>query len=102
MGDIDEQLKARTMRFSLDVCALIQRLPNGEPGWTVQHQLAKAATSVTRLPNHPIRVRRYPFSTGRFASEDHSDHEPAYSFAPVRPACSNASRLWQAVTPDPQ
>ena len=34
------------MRFSLDVCALIQRLPTGEPGWTVQHQLAKAATSV--------------------------------------------------------
>jgi four helix bundle protein len=46
MGDIAEQLKARTMRFSLDVCALIQHLPAGEPGWTVQHQLAKAATSV--------------------------------------------------------
>jgi four helix bundle protein len=46
MGDIAEQLKARTMRFSLDVCALIQGLPAGEPGWTVQHQLAKAATSV--------------------------------------------------------
>src|SRR5580765_4247926 len=46
MGEIAEQLKARTMRFSLDVCALIQRLPSGEPGWTVQHQLTKAATSV--------------------------------------------------------
>ena len=34
------------MRFSLDVCLLIQRLPHGEPGWTVKHQLAKAATSV--------------------------------------------------------
>ena len=45
MGEIAEQLKARTMRFSLDVCALIQRLPIGEPR-TVQHQLAKAATSV--------------------------------------------------------
>ena len=46
MGEIAEQLKARTMKFALDVCALIQQLPNGEPGWTVQHQLTKAATSV--------------------------------------------------------
>ena len=46
MGEIAEQLKARTMRFSLDVCALIQHLPSGEPGCTVQHQLARAATSV--------------------------------------------------------
>jgi four helix bundle protein len=46
MGEIAEQVKRRTMRFSLDVCALIQRLPSGEPGCTVQHQLAKAATSV--------------------------------------------------------
>jgi len=34
------------MQFSLDVCALIQLLPAGEPGWTVQRQLTKAATSV--------------------------------------------------------
>jgi four helix bundle protein len=46
MGEVAEQLKARTMRFALDVCALIQRLPIGEPGCTVQHQLARAATSV--------------------------------------------------------
>ena len=46
MGEIAERLKARTMRFALDVCALIQHLPPGEPGWTVQHQLTKAATSV--------------------------------------------------------
>ena len=35
-------------------------------------------------------------------SLDHSDHEPAYSFAPLIPACSSASRLWHAVTPEPQ
>ena len=46
MGEIAEQLKTRTMRFSLDVCALIQHLPDGEPGCTAQRQLAKAATSV--------------------------------------------------------
>jgi four helix bundle protein len=46
MGEIAEELKKRTMRFALDVCALIQQLPHGEPGFTVQRQLAKASTSV--------------------------------------------------------
>ena len=41
-------------------------------------------------------------STGRDGSLDHSLHEPGYSLAPCRPACSSASRFWQAVTPDPQ
>ena len=46
MGEIAEGLKARTMRFALDVCALITRLPRSEPGETARLQLAKAATSV--------------------------------------------------------
>src|SRR5665213_734237 len=41
-------------------------------------------------------------STGRAGSLDHSLHDPAYSFAPRRPACSSASRLWHAETPEPQ
>ena len=57
---------------------------------------------ITRLPNHTILSAAYPFSTGCCGSLDHSDHDPAYSFAPVNPACSNASKLWQAVTPEPQ
>ena len=46
MGQVAEELKARTMRFALDVCALISKLPHSEPAQTVQRQLAKAATSV--------------------------------------------------------
>jgi hypothetical protein len=45
-----------------------------------------------------------PFSraTGRAGSvADHSLHEPGYSVLPGRPACAIASRLWQAVTPEP-
>jgi hypothetical protein len=32
MSEESEQLKARTMRFALDVCALIKKLPRDEPG----------------------------------------------------------------------
>ena len=46
MGDVAEQLKQRTMRFALDVCALIRQFPVDEPGPTAKRQLAKAATSV--------------------------------------------------------
>src|SRR5258705_8243367 len=46
MGEQAELLKVRTMRFALDVCALIKHLPYEEPGPTVRRQLAKAATSV--------------------------------------------------------
>jgi four helix bundle protein len=46
MSEEAERLKERTMRFALDVCALIKDLPPFEPGPTVKRQLAKAATSV--------------------------------------------------------
>jgi four helix bundle protein len=46
MSAIAEELKARTMQSALDVCALISLLPSTEPGPTVPHQLARAATSV--------------------------------------------------------
>jgi four helix bundle protein len=46
MGEIAEGLKARTMRFALDVCELITHLPRSEPGETARLQLSKAATSV--------------------------------------------------------
>jgi len=46
MSEEAELLKARSMKFALDVCALIKRLPRDEPGTTVRRQLARSATSV--------------------------------------------------------
>ena len=46
MSEESELLKKRTMRFALDVCALIKHLPTYEPGPTVRRQSAKSATSV--------------------------------------------------------
>src|SRR5204862_311263 len=46
MSEQTELLKQRTMRFALDVCALIKHLPHDEPGPTVKRQLAKASTGV--------------------------------------------------------
>ena len=46
MSEEAELLKARSMRFALDVSQLIKALPSDEPGPTVKRQLAKAATSV--------------------------------------------------------
>jgi hypothetical protein len=40
MSEASEQLKARTMRFALDICRLIKELPIAEPGPTVRRQLA--------------------------------------------------------------
>ncbi len=44
----------------------------------------------------------FSISTGLAGSADHSLHEPGNSRAPRSPACSSASKLWHAVTPDPQ
>jgi four helix bundle protein len=44
--DQGEVLKERTKRFALDVVELLKALPNTEPGITIKHQVAKAATSV--------------------------------------------------------
>ena len=41
MSEQAELLKARTMRFSLDVCGLLKQLPYDEPGPTVRRQLDK-------------------------------------------------------------
>src|SRR2546428_14159733 len=46
MSEEAELLKARSMKFALDVCALIKQLPYEEPGPTVRRQLAKSSTSV--------------------------------------------------------
>ena len=44
MSQETELLKARTMKFALDVCELCRTLPQSEPGPTARHQLTRAAT----------------------------------------------------------
>jgi four helix bundle protein len=65
MGETAEQLKRRTMRFALDVCALIRELPAFEPGPTVQRQLARAATGVAFNYRATCRARSHADFTAR-------------------------------------
>src|SRR5438270_7341285 len=65
MSDIAEQLKARTMRFALDVCALIRELPDEEPGLTVKHQLTRAATGVAFNYRATCRARSHAEFTAK-------------------------------------
>jgi four helix bundle protein len=65
MGDTADQLKQRTMRFALDVCALIRDLPSFEPGPTAQRQLARAATGVAFNYRATCRARSHTEFTAR-------------------------------------
>src|SRR5207247_7648953 len=65
MSEETELLKQRTMRFALDVCALIKQLPHDEPGPTVKRQLAKAATGVAFNYRSSRRSRSHTEFTAR-------------------------------------
>ena len=65
MSDQSELLKKRTMRFALDVCALIKKLPYDEPGPTAKRQLAKAATSVAFNYRASCRARSHAEFTAK-------------------------------------
>ena len=65
MSEETELLKQRTMRFALDVCALIRQLPHDEPGPTVKRQLAKAATGVAFNYRSSCRSRSHTEFTAR-------------------------------------
>lgn len=65
MSDVADQLKQRTMRFALDVCALIRELPQFEPGPTATRQLAKAATGVAFNYRATCRARSHTEFTAR-------------------------------------
>jgi four helix bundle protein len=72
MSDVAAEMKARTMRFALDVCALIRHLPAFEPGPTVRRQLAKSATSVAINYRASCRARshaEFTAKTGLVAEE---------------------------------
>jgi four helix bundle protein len=68
MSEESEQLKARTMRFALDVCQLIKALPPCEPGPTVRRQLAKAATSVAFNYRASCRARSHAEFTSKIGT----------------------------------
>ena len=59
MSEEAEVLKARSMTFALNVCALIKRLPRDEPGMTVRRQLAKSSTSVAFNYRASCRARSH-------------------------------------------
>jgi four helix bundle protein len=65
MSDVADQLKNRTMRFALDVCALIRGLPREEPGPTVKRQLAKSSTGLAFNYRATCRARSHTEFTAR-------------------------------------
>ena len=65
MSETADQLKKRTMRFALDVCALIRDLPAFEPAPTAQRQLARAATGVAFNYRATCRARSHAEFTAR-------------------------------------
>ena len=86
---------------------------------TINTEIAEIAECRSAISARPLRTPRsnrriqayctdtktdvaYDRSTGRDASLDHSLQDPGYSLLPCSPACSSASRFWQAVTPEPQ
>jgi four helix bundle protein len=72
MSDIADEMKQRTMRFALDVCALIQQLPDSEPGPTVRRQLAKSSTGLAINYRASCRARshaEFTAKTGLVAEE---------------------------------
>src|SRR5262249_38018388 len=65
MSEESEQVKARTMRFALDVCALIKKLPRDEPGRTVKRQLARSSTGVAFNYRASCRARSHKEFTSK-------------------------------------
>ncbi len=60
-----ELLKLRTMKFALDVSAILRRLPSDEPGPTVTRQMAKAATSTAANYRAACRARSHAAFTSK-------------------------------------
>jgi four helix bundle protein len=65
MSEQAELLKARTMRFALDVCDLLKQLPQDEPGPTVRRQLAKSSTGVAFNDRASCRARSHAEFTSK-------------------------------------
>jgi four helix bundle protein len=68
MSEQAELLKERSMRFALDVCALIKLLSWSEPGPTVRRQLAKSATSIAFNYRASCRARSHAEFTAKLGT----------------------------------
>ena len=65
MSEESERLKARTMRFALEVCAMLRKLPGDEPGPTIKRQLARAATGTAINYRASCRARSHADFTSK-------------------------------------
>jgi four helix bundle protein len=61
------------MRFTLDVCELLQLILTSEPGSTVKRQLAKSATSVGANYRAACRARSHAEFTARTVVAEEAD-----------------------------
>jgi four helix bundle protein len=68
MSEEAELLKARTMKFALDVCQLLKSLPASEPGPTARRQLAKSSTSVAFNYRASCRARTHTEFTAKIGT----------------------------------
>src|SRR6185437_3935769 len=84
-----------TMRMPLDRVGVVIRVFRGLAFPRSADTAALAAHAGKR------GVHSSPVATGRVRSLTQPLHDGAYKREPARPACSIASRLWQAVTPEP-
>jgi four helix bundle protein len=67
MSEQAELLKARTMRFALDICGLLKHLPHDEPGPTVKRQLAKSSTGLAFNYRASCRARSHAEFTSKIS-----------------------------------
>jgi four helix bundle protein len=79
VSEISELLKARTMKFSLDVCKLLRDMPQWEPGPTAKHQLARSATGVAFNYRASCRARSHDEFTSKMGTVgEESDESQAW------------------------
>ena len=85
------------MAWHVDEACSRRRARAARAGWVTLPWPAELRRFLAATPD-----RGHPIAVGRPGSELYCDHDPGYSRPGARPARSNAMRLWQAVTPDPQ
>ena len=78
MSEQSEELKKRTMKFALDVCALVRQLPLEEPGPTVRRQLTKAGTATAANYRAACRGRSHAEFTSKIGTVNEEVDESVF------------------------